>query len=58
MSNVVEDIRDFCTIKKTDFDGIFDDFFLKRSLKIGDLLKLDDAEYYQNCDIFKIEIKA
>ena len=58
MSEVVENISELCAIKKADFDGIFDDFFLKRNLDIEALVNLGDGSCYQNCEILKIEIKS
>lgn len=51
-------LEKLCSVKKEDFDEVFDDFFIIRSLDQNDFIsKLDTSKIYKNFTLKKIEIK-
>lgn len=51
-------LEKLCSVKKEDFDKIFDDFFIVRNIKQDELeKKIDTTKIYTNYEIKKIEIK-
>jgi hypothetical protein len=51
------DIENLCSINQDFISKLFDDFFYERKIKIESLINFSCDEYYNNCDIRKIEIK-
>lgn len=51
-------LENLCSIKKSDFDTIFNDFFIVRWINQRDIeIKLDPTKIYTNYEINKIEIR-
>lgn len=47
-----------CSVKKENFDEIFDDFFLVRKIKQDEIMKrLDNRKIYKSFELKKVEIK-
>jgi len=53
-----EKLKNLCSVKKEDFDEIFNDFFDVRNINQTELEeKIDKTKIYNNYEIKKVEIK-
>lgn len=55
---MVINLEDLCSVKQSDFEEIFDDFFVVRNINQNEISShLDKSQIYNNYEIKKIEIK-
>lgn len=55
--NLKDELEKLCLIEKSFIDELFQDFFSVNNLVLTDLVDLSCKDYYNNCEIIKIEIK-